>query len=313
MVDYDYIELLFLKDLESWFSADIACCDSCYDEFLEEWPHVYEGNDCEFQKSGIDLDTFYSGSRLQDYVSLADFRSFIKETECPNCGAILKHNIWPYHLPVDISHEQKNMMEEVGKIAENTPFLVLKHDFANKVLESICEIFMTTLFLPTGQIFVRGREFSKLKYSNSDFFEPPRSVTKNGRYNHAGGPVLYLADSSLTCFKEIRSPHKGVFVADIQINQKMKILDLNEQLDMDENILTPLIWSSLLSSKSEGDGFFKPHYNFSRFVADCAKYAGFDGIKYPSVRATKGSNVVLLNPEIMKDSIIVSNIRSYKK
>jgi hypothetical protein len=25
---------LFLESLDSWFSADIACCDACYDEFV---------------------------------------------------------------------------------------------------------------------------------------------------------------------------------------------------------------------------------------------------------------------------------------
>lgn len=32
---------LFYRDLESWFSSDIACCDNCYDDFLENWPHAY--------------------------------------------------------------------------------------------------------------------------------------------------------------------------------------------------------------------------------------------------------------------------------
>ena len=32
---------IFYHELESWFTADIACCDDCYDDFLSKWPAVY--------------------------------------------------------------------------------------------------------------------------------------------------------------------------------------------------------------------------------------------------------------------------------
>jgi hypothetical protein len=50
-----------------------------------------------------------------------------------------------------------------------------------------------------------------------------------------------------------------------------------------------------MSSPNEGEGWFKPHYIFTRFIADCAINAEFDGIRYPSVRLGERSNLVLLN------------------
>src|ERR1043166_2224250 len=99
---YDF-ELLFLDDVESWFSADIGCCNNCYNEFLEKWPHAYGADDATFQKNGIDLGAFYSGSRLSELYSEDEFNYFIKKVKCPNCGSFLSYNIWPYELPYDVN------------------------------------------------------------------------------------------------------------------------------------------------------------------------------------------------------------------
>ncbi|MFE3575880.1 RES family NAD+ phosphorylase [Lysinibacillus sp. NPDC059133] len=48
---------------------------------------------------------------------------------------------------------------------------------------------------------------------------------------------------------------------------------------------------------AEGEGWYKPHYVFTRFVVDAALSVGFDAIRYPSVRAHTGNNIVVLNYE----------------
>jgi len=72
-------------------------------------------------------------------------------------------------------------------------------------------------------------------------------------------------------------------------------LDLLEFGDDSDGILNAAAWSSLMSSPAEGEGWYKPHYVFTRFIADCAISAGFDAIKYPSVRYGQKCNIVLLN------------------
>jgi len=49
----------FYAALETWFAADIACCEGCYDDFLKLWPHAYSADNAEFQCSEISLELFY--------------------------------------------------------------------------------------------------------------------------------------------------------------------------------------------------------------------------------------------------------------
>ncbi len=39
-LDFDGFEEWFYHDIEKAFSADIACCDRCYADFLAMWPHL---------------------------------------------------------------------------------------------------------------------------------------------------------------------------------------------------------------------------------------------------------------------------------
>ena len=66
----EIFEEYFEHAIESGFSADIACCDACYDEFLSLWPHVYSANDSEFQNgrgekgSGVFLLSLWTTARM---------------------------------------------------------------------------------------------------------------------------------------------------------------------------------------------------------------------------------------------------------
>ena len=37
-INYDFFEDDFIRELDSWFTADIKCCNNCYEDFLESWP-----------------------------------------------------------------------------------------------------------------------------------------------------------------------------------------------------------------------------------------------------------------------------------
>jgi len=57
------------------------------------------------------------------------------------------------------------------------------------------------------------------------------------------------------------------------------------------------MYSNLAAAPREGQGWDRPQYLVTRFVGDCARVAGVDGIKYLSRGAGGGANVVLLNGE----------------
>mgnify|MGYP000247562826 CR=1 FL=1 len=54
--------------------------------------------------------------------------------------------------------------------------------------------------------------------------------------------------------------------------------------------------SALLIAPRTGEGWVKRQYLFSRFVADCARSAGFDAIRYGSTKDRNGVNYVILSP-----------------
>jgi hypothetical protein len=296
--DKYWFEELFYREIESFCSSDIACCDECYDEFLECWPHAYSANKAEFQCNSIDLSWFYSGSRLRDVYSEEEFFKFLKLVPCPRCGRELKYNIWHYELPLD-GFEVK--IDEISAISQSTPFLLLKHEFAKEVSDVLISLAGNTSKNTLSLSLFRARASNSLKSIDTKEFDfPPHSVVSEGRYNHSGMPVLYLGSSPETCFREMREA--PCQIAEIRIGKSIKILDLTNSYEAHaehSDLLTTLVYSALMSAKQVNTGLHKPTYVFSRFVADCAKFAGFDAIKYPSTRTDNESfNIVLLNSEL---------------
>ena len=38
---YDAMMELFYRDLDSWFNAENFYCDSCVEDFISQWPGIY--------------------------------------------------------------------------------------------------------------------------------------------------------------------------------------------------------------------------------------------------------------------------------
>lgn len=309
-------EELFYRALESWFSSDIACCDECYDDFLEYWPHAYSADNAAFQCSSIDMGSFYSGSRIREFYTEEEFFRLLKMVPCPRCGSELKYNIWPYTLPFDVVNGFESKILEIYNISQSTPFLLLKHQFAQDVYEAISNLSSRTEASLLEESLFRARLSSSL--SNTDIAEfdfPPNKVVSEGRYNHAGMPVLYLASSPETCFHEMREV--SCHLAEIRIREEVKILDLINSYEAHEeysDLLKTLVYSALISAKQDSTGWHKPKYIFSRFVADCAKSAEFDAIKYPSTRIGNDCfNLVVINEKFsLKNSSQLIRIFQYE-
>lgn len=291
----DFFCMVFYDELDSWFSADIICCDSCYEDFISRWAGI-NLRSFSFQKNSIDLKSFYSGSRLQDFFTEEDVNELIENIHCPRCGDAIGNHIFPYNYPFDLPDNIECDLEEIDKLSKETPFLLLSNPFAQKSFDSINELSKSTKRIIFDKEYYRARRFKKGKsYINMDFKYPPKDKISEGRYNHAGFAVIYLADSPSTCFYELRRPDEGIAIAKIKISKPLKILDLIEIEDDSDSIINVAAWSSLMSSPIGGDGWYNPQYTFTRFIADCAISAGFDAIKYPSVRLGDSYNIVILD------------------
>ena len=215
----------FMAALESWLTADIACCDLCHDEFIARWPHAYSADDAEFQRSAYPLDVIYSGSRLADEYTKEEFDTFIKDIQCPRCGNELDANIWPYDFPFDVDPQFEDAISQIADIAKTTPFLILKHEFANRVYSSLMQLGAKLRHTQFGAPLHRAR-FGNVPDNLNEFDAPPSQRVKEGRYNHAGSPVVYLASDAETCIEEMR--RESCTIAEIDFGTPLKVLDLND-------------------------------------------------------------------------------------
>lgn len=295
-------EELFMRDVETWFSANLACCDNCHDDFVAEWPYAYSADDAKFQCDSIDLSVFYSGSRLSDFYTEDEFKALLPYIKCPNCGRSLTYNMWPYELPFTPPDDYEIILNEIAHRASETPFLLLDYPFCVKLRDALSSVSTKCGPSISNDFLFRGRSLSPGSNPNiADFDFPPAEFVKEGRYNHAGDPVLYLAGSEEVCMAEMRDS-KHLYIATFRFPVPLKTLDLMSPHEVESehsDILSFIVFSALLSAKSQDKGFSRPEYVFSRFIKDCAKSLGFDAIRYPSTRVgTARFNLVVINREL---------------
>lgn len=299
------IEDLFIGECDSWFSADIACCGSCVNDFLQNWPFASVAAD--FQNNNMDLQHFYESTRLRDCYSKEDYFKFVQLVNCPRCGLQLVDSeyFYPYEFPFDPVEDFEDIINELAGLAQSSPFIILKHYFAQEIFNVINELSSETQSVELDSYLYRARVSSQIsELKECEFDITPKEFADEGRYNHSGIPVFYLGSDMETCYQELRKNES--YIAKLKLSQKIKILDLTatfENHKKHSDILDTLVYSALISAKHNDCGQYKPQYTFSRFIADCARYVGFDAIKYPSTR----TNQERFNLVILTDRFSIKN------
>jgi hypothetical protein len=294
--DIEALQFWVDRDIESWFSATIRCCDNCYPEFVAIWPGTAH-SDTEFQKGMIDIDSFVRGSRLSQTYSPAELSTARHYVRCPRCDEYVQDCFWAFEHGFD--DDIRAEIDQLTAIARRTPFLLLLHPFPKQVLDTISRISRDVQTLTISRSYFRARRAADVPDPTlNDFGPPPAELVEEGRYNHSGSPMLYLAGDLETAFREIAVKGEKYAVAELHISAFWKILDL---IDLDEEdeawpLLAAIARSALGAAPRTGRGWLKREYVFTRFVGDCAKSAGFDGIRYGSTKG-RGENIVLLEPE----------------
>lgn len=291
----------FSDEIDSAFSSSICCCDNCYDDFRDHWPDV-AFRDQEF--TSMEMTWAVDYSRLPGIWSPAEISTLRRAIVCDRCDDFVPYNFWIYEHRFSDADEIERAIDELSQIGNLTPFLLLEHEFAQRVLAQIRDAAATPKLIDAGSRLFRARGAKQIDDLGQDrgalatYAPPPAQHVGEGRFNHAGTPMLYLASAAKVAAAEIGTPGEPCMVAELELLQQMKMLDLVD-LDEEENgyeLMQALACSALLSAPHTGTGWLRRQYVFSRFVADCAKSAGFDAIRYGSTKNSAGVNIVLLNP-----------------
>lgn len=271
-----------------------------------------------------------SHSSLNDVMIDADVPEECREevaelVSCPYCGD--HHDIWD-EVGVKSQGELRyealmnewfakdaNQLDEFYGFLTKYPYLGAAHDFGKKLRDGIATFPSTTL---TDQVFYRARRITSGKpYTLADFMppDPAKHSVGEGRYNHAGQSVMYMADgkdgAAIEC---VADAEDRAWVHAFRIRQVDKILDLSDEEawaneDMPA-LACGLMHTGAVREFSDRTSSWKPEYFVPRFIADCARENGFNGILFKSVRHSQ-SNLVLFtydatniiaegNPEIIQ-------------
>ena len=163
-------------------------------------------------------------------------------------------------------------------------------------------------------------------YTNDkDIGAPPESVATAGRINSEGIPCLYLADSDITTFHEVRARvYDHVTLGEFKNIMPLNIIDL---CNLDS--ITPfqyedveLTWFAINieAIKQIAKEISKPMRRFDKdidyvptqYIADYIKNLGYDGIKYKSTINEGGINYAIFDPGnfkcVSKKHINIKNI-----
>ncbi len=301
--DIDTFNDIFAEEIDSDFTSSICCCEGCHDDFVRRWPGI-QLHDLEFETNVMSVDYCVEQSRLVQLYTAAELRTLKHFVVCPRCGNYVRESLHIFEHPFDKVAEIEQAIDELASIASNTPFLLLEHPFARRVLDAVQALSADTSLRTMTGTFFRARKSADITTRGQSladvatFGPAPQSVIGEGRFNHAGAPMIYLSTTFDTALLEIGALNETFTVAELRVDGEYKILDLLE-LDDSSDARIPILAmanSVLLAAPRIERGWLRPEYVFSRFVADCAKSAGFDAIRYASTKSGDGENYVLLTP-----------------
>jgi hypothetical protein len=309
--DIDSFNDAFSDEIDSDFASSICCCDACFEDFRDHWPDV-PFRRMEFQSQSMSVFYAVDNTRLPGTWSPAEISTLRHFIRCERCSEFVAGNIWIYEHTFSNVAAIESQIDRLLTIGDETPFLLLEQEFARRVLAHIRSAVESAGTLAAGTRLFRARTAASITSSGQDagdlqaYAPPPTRLVGEGRFNHAGTPMLYLASSPEAAGAEIGAPGEPCLIAELVTSRPLVLLDL---VDIDEDapgyeVMAPLASSALLAAPRSGEGWLKKQYVFSRFVADCARAAGYEAIRYASIKNIDGTNIVIPVPPLRIEEIV---------
>jgi len=234
----------------------------------------------------------------------------LEEVVCQNCG----HSVELSDI-VGTKPEEEEKLEELYDRLEKVlgpklddfqshleqwPYLGLKHPIGKKILKQIKDFPIVSI---RNEVWYRARAPKSGCNMNVAELLPPdpaKVVIPEGRYNHFGQQAFYLsASAEAAALETLIDDKEGIaWTLDFRIKFVKQVLDLKSQVGFPNTSLGllpfGLIYGGNLEHKVMRDRGWKPEYFVPRFISDCARMSGLNGIKFMSTKSWQ-SNLVLFS------------------
>lgn len=188
-------------------------------------------------------------------------------------------------------------VEEFAKHLEAYPYLGLAHPIGRRIQKAIAAFPRTTL---GKREWWRARKpDGARRFTSKDMSPPPPDkAMSEGRFNHYGQVVFYLASSRQATLAETLDPVRREAIAWVQqfsVPAKTEVLDLvapGFHREAEVPILALGLMHRVPHLQPNPRSPWKPEYFLPRFIADCARQHGIAGIVFES-RKHVGQNLAL--------------------
>ncbi len=239
-------------------------------------------------------------------------RKILKHIRCPRCGNREFDNCSFVGIQTDFENELDSLYEAAKKKYNkkfqefekyyHKPTLAFKSTLGKRIYKELKQLLPETITIKG--CYFKGRpveaDLSKAFESNEMLLAPAKKVLE-GRFNNNGQPHLYLAETQIGARRETCQNfmcNKDTFIQEFDIKTPaINILDLSHNF-YEIALETPLIFVSLydfISLKNRNLENYKPDYFISKFIGDCARDLGYNGILYNSAITKSQKNLVLFN------------------
>lgn len=273
-------------------------------------PHIAYCDTCQPYDGGDVVWIFGECTNLEDLFDEYDVPDNLREElvdnlHCQNCGRDLcrddkiglkTHTELEADRRWDDWHQNYDWkIDEFADFLEKYPYLGLNHEIGKKLHSTISNFPKTDI---KEEIWWRARKPLNGKRLSIEDMYPPKFPKAEGRFNHYGQSVFYLASTVEAAMIEILD--KGECLAWVQqfnIKEISNLLDLSNHVSAEENVsilALGIINIKLPSMIPKKESPWKPEYFIPRFIADCAKHQGFSGIIFNSEKHYE-RNLVLFN------------------
>jgi hypothetical protein len=243
----------------------------------------------------------------------------LENLECPTCG----NKYFDLSSTVGVRSKYEIQLDDLYKDSKSKYYkaflelesyhdkqsLALNTKIGRKILKEL-KLNLQNSISVQG-VFYRGRRDEGRVLTSTDMLLPPIGLANEGRYNNNGLPHLYMGDSEHTAIVETCQNLDydiNVYIQEFELKTPvLNILDLSHDY-LEIGLETPQVIVSLfdfISIKNRNFKNYKPDYFITRFITDCAKLVGYNGIKYNSALTRTTKNLVLFS--IPSDLIPIDN------